>query len=380
MHGVSRLHSVRQWEIAQKKMKEEMKELPTHFWSYYFPDTPSFGFSSKPAGLVQSTNGLERMWRTLKGMKKLSSSYISNDINDLFKCIEMMESTIFGGKMFSTSPKVDVLWYDKIAHLNRKDGLGHDLLCNTFYDSEKGFILSGKALLDSSECMKYVCYMPTDLLFSMVKAEVEKAMTFTFNDNLSLSGSLLLQQKLNHFDHTLTESLSFRVKIMRGIGEKLSNHSIYTAEESLIDFLQRNAMREKRVWKKNVQADGRKKKNEMSFDLDPRSDLNGPLGWFYKVTVDRCTKKIECNCECFNTWASCIHVVLFDLIEFKTFPPLKMRKPDGTKWETISEKLRENVFCQTIFDEEKKNEHAYHQNYIAFFSPLDPQFYDNLQV
>jgi hypothetical protein len=57
MHGVFRLHTVRQWEKAQKKMKQEMEELPVHFWSYYFPETPSFGFASKPAGLVQSTKG-----------------------------------------------------------------------------------------------------------------------------------------------------------------------------------------------------------------------------------------------------------------------------------------------------------------------------------
>ena len=95
--------------------------MPVHFWSYNFPETPCFGFASKPAGLVQSTNGLERMWRTMKDMKKMSSSLTSNDINDLFKTIELMESTIFGDKVFSTPPKEDVLWYDMITNLNAKD-------------------------------------------------------------------------------------------------------------------------------------------------------------------------------------------------------------------------------------------------------------------
>ena len=180
----------------------------------------------------------------------------------------------------------------------------------------------------------------------------------------------------------MTDSISYRVKIMRAIGQKLKTHSIFTAGESLEQFLKRNAMREKRVWKKVHVHERIKKKESNSSELPPRSELHGPLGWFYKVTVDRLTKKVHCNCECFNTWAPCIHVVLFNLIEFKAFPPLKMRKADGTKWKTISEKLRQNVFCRTIFEEDKKDECDYHQSYvyIAFFSPLDPQFYDSLQV
>ena len=54
----------------------------------------------------------------MKEMKKMSSSSTSNDINDLFKTIELMESTIFGGKVFSTSPKEEVLWYDMITNLS----------------------------------------------------------------------------------------------------------------------------------------------------------------------------------------------------------------------------------------------------------------------
>ena len=46
--------------------------------------------------------------------------------------------------------------------------------------------------------------MPTDLLVSIVKADVEKEMTFSFNSKMSLSGSLHLQQKLSHVDHTVT--------------------------------------------------------------------------------------------------------------------------------------------------------------------------------
>ena len=57
----------------------------------------------------------------MKDMKKMSSSLTSNDINDLFKTIELMESTIFGDKVFSTPPKEDVLWYDMITNLNAKD-------------------------------------------------------------------------------------------------------------------------------------------------------------------------------------------------------------------------------------------------------------------
>ena len=53
-----------------------------------------------------------------------------------------------------------------------------------------------------------------------------------------------------------------------------------------------------------------------------------------------------------------------------------MRKPDGTKWIYIAEKLKKNVFFRSLFDEEIQEEYVYHQNYIAFFPPLDPQFYD----
>ena len=56
---------------------------------------------------------------------------------------------------------------------------------------------------------------------------------------------------------------------------------------------------------------------------------------------------------------------------------MKMRKPDGTKWSIIAEKLKRNVFCRSLFDEEIREEYVYHQNYIVLFPPLDPQFYDN---
>jgi hypothetical protein len=163
--------------------------------------------------------------------------------------------------------------------------------------------------------------------------------------------------------------------VMTIIGKKLTNHSIFTKGESLKEFMKRTAMREKRVMK-NIPVDEKKNRGPICFDANPKSDLTGPLGGFYMVTVDRSTKQLECNCECFNTWASCIHVVLFELIEFNTYPNMKMRKPDGTKWSIIAEKLKRNVFCRSLFDEEIKEEYVYHQNYIAFFPPLDPQFYD----
>ena len=213
MHGVSRLSTVSEWKIAHEKMGSEFRTLPEHFRTYYFPETPSFGFASKLAGLVQSTNGLERMWRTLKGIKKMSSTTFSSEIYEVFSSIDVMETTIFAGKVFSTTPRQEVSWYDKICNLCNKEGLGHDLLCNVFYECEKGSIVSGDTLHSSCKCKKYVCYMPTDLLFAMVKEEVEKQMIFTFNDKLSLSGSLLLDQKLCNVNHVLTKSIAFRVRV-----------------------------------------------------------------------------------------------------------------------------------------------------------------------
>jgi hypothetical protein len=80
--------------------------------------------------------------------------------------------------------------------------------------------------------------------FSMVKEEVEKDMTFTFNDKFSL-WFLPSRTKINH---VITESnfISGEAK-MSAIGRKLKNHSIFTTGESLKNLIKRNAMREKQV-------------------------------------------------------------------------------------------------------------------------------------
>jgi hypothetical protein len=51
MNAISRLRSREEWVIARDKMKKKYSTLPDHYWMYYFPTEPSFGFASKPPGL-----------------------------------------------------------------------------------------------------------------------------------------------------------------------------------------------------------------------------------------------------------------------------------------------------------------------------------------
>ena len=78
-------------------------------------------------------------------------------------------------------------------------------------------------------------------------------------------------------------------------------------------------MREKRIFVNGKHDYRSGKKNELNKVKNP---LHGPLGIFYKVQVDRDQREIKCNCEYYNTWGICIHVVLFDMIEFNTFQSL----------------------------------------------------------
>ena len=86
MNAISRLKTRTEWCLARVKMKEEFTSLPDHYWQYYFPEEPTFGFASKPAGLVNSTNGLERFWRTIKETRKRS---LSNKDKDVFEVMQV---------------------------------------------------------------------------------------------------------------------------------------------------------------------------------------------------------------------------------------------------------------------------------------------------
>jgi hypothetical protein len=135
-------------------------------------------------------------------------------------------------------------------------------------------------------------------------------------------------------------------------------------------------VREKRV-KKYVNGKKEKKPISICNKTIEADELNGPLGWFYKVTVDRSEKTVNCNCEVFNTWACCIHSSLFNLIECNTVPDMRMRNSDGSNWTKIVENLRSTVFLKTLFDDSVRQEDEYNKSYIAFFPP---PFYDDLDI
>ena len=141
-------------------------------------------------------------------MKKMKTNVEPCEIYEVINSIQDIETTIFAGKEFATEPKEEKYWYDKLCSLSESNEIGHDMLCNTFYDCEHGAIMSGKSLYIGRECNKYISYMPTDVLFSIVKELVlkESTFTFTFNDSHSLSGALHLEQKVKKIHHLPTES------------------------------------------------------------------------------------------------------------------------------------------------------------------------------
>ena len=376
MNAISRLRSREEWVIARDKMKKEYSTLPDHYWMYYFPTEPSFGFASKPPGLVNSTNGLERFWRTIKETRKRSREMKEKDIFEVMNIIDVVEETFFAERKFETTPKVDPSWYQNIVAFSDYQQAGPDILCNVMYNGDTGTVLSGKDIISIDGCNRYVCYMPTDLLFSIVKKDVLKEMNFNLNERFSLTGSLLMAGKLKSANPVITESLSFRVKLMLNIGQKLLTNSVrHCQNDDLKEFLTKFAMREKRECN-NVKVE-RHNGEEVQKNME-KNAVFGPLGYFYKVEVDRINKKVKCNCEFYNTWGNCIHVVLFEILEFNCLPNLSMRKADGVQWEKIRDRLKKNVLCKSVFDEGKKEEKDYACQYIAFFPPIDPQYSSNV--
>jgi hypothetical protein len=300
----------------------------------------------------------------------------NRDVFEVFKVIDTVEETSLSEKTFQTSPKVDPMWYTKLIDFSEYNQAGPDILCNVMYNGDTGTILSGSDLKRRDGCKRYVCYMPTDLLFSIAKEEVLKDINFHLNERFSLTGSLIMAGNLKKATPVITESLTFRVKLMLKIGQKLMTHSLrYCEKDTLGEFLSRYAMREKRVFVNGKHDYRSGKKTELNKEKNP---LHGPLGFFYKVTVDRDLRQTKCNCEYYNTWGICM--VLFDMIEFNTLPKLALRKANGVQWEKVRAKLETNVFFKSIFDPLRKEEIEYEHQYMGFFPSVDPQFNINLQL
>ena len=51
-----------------------------------------------------------------------------------------------------------------------------------------------------------------------------------------------------------------------------------------------------------------------------------------------------------------------------------MRKANGVQWEKVRERLRHNVICKSVFDPKREEELEFDDQYLAFFSPDDPQY------
>ena len=240
------------------------------------------------------------------------------------------------------------------------------------YNAETGTVLSKIDLERSDGCKRYVCYMPTDLLFTMVKKDVLKEMNFNLNERFSLTSSLLMEGKMKKRVPVITESLSFRVSLMLKIGQKLMCHNLrYCENDTLKAFLFKFAMREKRLVTYVKSEDKNREKDRTNVQKNP---VHGPLGFFYRVEIDREKRLTKCNCEYYNTWGVCIHVVLFEIVEFNCLPKLAMRKANGVQWEKIRERLRNNVICKSVFDPKRDEELEYDDQYLAFFPPVDPQY------
>ena len=98
---------------------------------------------------------------------------------------------------------------------------------------------------------------------------------------------------------------------------------------------------------------------------------------FYRVKIDREKKFTKWNCQYYNTWNVCIHVVLFEIIVFNCLPKLAMRQADGVQWEKVRECLRNKVICKSVFDPNREEELNYDDQYLAFSPPIDPQYNSN---
>jgi hypothetical protein len=92
-YAFGKLNTKNEWINGRNQFVREFPELPTHFWEYYISLLPSFGNASNDCGMVKSTNGLERMWRSLKNYKCLPSLRGLGDFEGVMKSIEIFENT-----------------------------------------------------------------------------------------------------------------------------------------------------------------------------------------------------------------------------------------------------------------------------------------------
>ena len=156
MNAISR----EDWAVARDKMKKEYCSLPDHYWLYYFSQEPSFGFSSKPAGLVNEA-------------RKRSCELKDRDIFEVMNIIDVVEETSFVERKFETSPKVDLSWYQNIVTFSDYQQARPDILCNIMYNGDTGTVLSGKYIISNDGCKRYVCYTNGPLVFNCEERRLE---------------------------------------------------------------------------------------------------------------------------------------------------------------------------------------------------------------
>ena len=215
----------------------EIPELPTHFWEYYISLLPSFGNASNDCGFVKSTNGLERMWRSLKNYKCLPSLRGLVDFEGVMKSIKIFENTALNSKKFSSSSKKEYVWIEILRDLATNDCVGEDLSCCCIYNSKSGFIMD-RLTFDVGKGGTSI----------LVKRETESETTTEESLSPGLSmGQLLFQNHKNRMGLKVScETLFFRIKFVRNVGKHLSNHTVTLNEnENLKSYLNKKNRHER---------------------------------------------------------------------------------------------------------------------------------------
>ena len=392
-YAFGKLNTKDEWINGRNQFVREFPELPTHFWEYYISLLPSFGNASNDCGFVKSTNGLERMWRSLKTFKCLPSLRGLGDLEGVMKAIEIFETTALNSKTFSSSSKKEYVWIDILRNLATNDSVGEDLSCCSIYNSKNGLIIDRLTFDVGKGETSFTAYLPTDFLVRVVKRETESETTKEESLSPGLSmGQILFQSQKNRMGVRVScETLSFRIKFIRNVGKHLSNHTVtLNQNENLKSYLRRTAMKDAnlsllKVKKNNDPKTSRKKKKKevesVTEDAMKLKENNfnigsemGEMGHFFKVDINAERREVSCNCEQFNNCGSCLHSLLFSTLEFKYFPSLENRNLKGIQWESIRQKLIDKFKNANMFQKERKEEFLYNKHQYEVFPGVDPQY------
>ena len=322
---------------------------------------------------------------------------------------------------------------------NHSSNAESDLLCCVIYDGMTGKILpnnivTNKGLQRVQKVIKYVVYIPTDLLLETAYKNVKCDLV----TNDELGGTLSQAQNLLNIEHDSNtkpyiQGLPYQQKLM--LNEQLSKYlenNTQTAlpNETLKDYLRRRAQRDyiqssywktqnllklkidkKKVddhksylieqkWGKEISTTLNKDFHRWRDELEEDMRHNGSnvksligkinevivqdshynttvwgrqLGHFYRVEVDLKQQRSICNCELYNFIGSCSHSKVIELVEFNRFPPLESIDTSGKTWKSIKSHYYKSLVT-SIFNGDSNNdlEKASSIHYHACYPEFDP--------